>query len=130
MWFQLALFFRTNAVRCTELDTTAQLLNPPVQIHHWPMFKEVRMVEFTVQILRAFAHNHRASLAYWKDLSEIGEDAQEKSKAKGFLKIWNKDRLHLLFVLLDTAEIFTRLQLKFQATSYKFLSIKKLRLLN
>jgi len=65
------------------------------------MFKEVRMVEFTVQILRAFASNLRASLAYWKDISETGEDAQEKSKAKGFLKTWlNKDGLHLLVILL------------------------------
>ena len=65
-----------------------------------------------------------ACLAYWKDLSEIGDDAQEKSKAKGFLKTWlNKDKLHLLFILLDTAEIFTRLQLKFQTNQLTILQI-------
>ena len=82
------------------------------------------MIEFTVQILRTFANNLRACLAYWKDLSEIGDDAQEKSKAKGFLKTWlNKDKLHLLFILLDTAEIFTRLQLKFQTNQLTILQI-------
>ena len=83
------------------------------------------MVEFTVQILWAFISNLRASLAYWKDISETGEDAQEKSKAnKGFLKTWlNKDRLHLLFALLDTAEFFIKLQLKFQANQLTVLQI-------
>ena len=65
-----------------------------------------------------------ACLAYWKDLSEIGDDAQEKSKTKGFLKTWlNKDKLHVLFILLVTAEIFTRLQLKFQTNQLTILQI-------
>ena len=48
-------FFRTSGIRCTELETTGKLLNPPIEVHHWPQFKEVRMVEFTVQILRSFS---------------------------------------------------------------------------
>ena len=74
------------------------------------------MVEFTVQILRSFSINLRACLVYWQNLVDTGEDAHERCKAKGFLSNWlNKDKLHLLFVMLDIAEILTRLQLKFQS---------------
>ena len=101
-------FSRTSGIRCAELETTGKLLNPPVEVHHWPQFKEVRMVEFTVQILRSFSNNLRACLAYWQNIVDTGEDAQERCKAKGFLSNWlNKDKLHLLFVMLDIAEILT-----------------------
>ena len=117
-------FFRTSGIRCAELETTGKLLNPPIEVHHWPQFKEVRMVEFTVQILRSFSINLRACLVYWQNLVDTGEDAQERCKAKGFLSNWlNKDKLHLLFVMLDIAEILTRLQLKFQSNQLTLLQI-------
>ena len=117
-------FFRTSGIRCAELETTGKLLSPPVEIHHWPQFKEVRMIEFTLQILRTFSINLRACLAYWQNLVDAGEDVQERCKAKGFLYNWlNKDKLHLLFVTLDIAEVLTRLQLKFQNNQLTLLQI-------
>ena len=78
----LCTFFCTSGIRCAELETTGKLLSPPEEIHHWPQFKEVRMIEFTLQILL------RACLAYWENLVDAGEDTQERCKAKSFLYNW------------------------------------------
>ena len=123
-------FFRTSGVRCKELQEVCKELSPAVDMIHWPQFKEVRMTEFTMQILRAFARNLRGCLAYWTQSQdhESKHDAQEKAKAKGFLSCWLKrDKLHLLFLLLDIVEVFARLQLKFQNNQIIILQIPSYR---
>ena len=104
--FLFVHFFRTSGVRCKELQEVCKELSPAVDVIHWPQFEEVKMTEFTIQILRAFARNLRGCLAYWTQSQdpESKHDAQEKAKAKGFLSCWLKrDKLHLLFLLLDNS---------------------------
>ena len=113
-------FFCTSGIRCAELETTGKLLSPPEEIHHWPQFKEVRMIEFTLQILL------RACLAYWENLVDAGEDAQERCKAKSFLYNWLNKEIAPSVVIRDIAEVITRLQLKFQNNQLTFPNVKKL----
>ena len=47
----VALYFRVSGKRTQELQNVASELNPPVELLAWPQYKEVRMVEFTAQLL-------------------------------------------------------------------------------
>ena len=53
----LSTFYRVSAVRVKDLSSAASTCVPPIQPQHWPQYKDVRMVEFTHQLLRLFAHN-------------------------------------------------------------------------
>ena len=47
----VALYFRVSGKRTQELQNVESELNPPVELLAWPQYKEVRMVEFTAQLL-------------------------------------------------------------------------------
>ena len=63
------------------------------KIYRWPQFKEVRMVEFTVQLLQSFAKNFRASLIVWEKVasSEL-YSKKTQSEAAGFPKVWTEKK--------------------------------------
>ena len=61
----VSTFFHTSGVRCKELQEVCKEVSAAVYMIHWQQFKEVRVTEFTMQILRAFARNLRGCLAYW-----------------------------------------------------------------
>lgn len=111
LWF--ATFFRTSEVHVHELQGTAQEHFPQITLFHFPLFKEVRFAEFTANLLRAFVRNIPICLHYWKHLSESNEsNREEKNKSKGFLNTWlSKDKLQLIHVYLDIAEIVQSLQM-------------------
>lgn len=123
----LSTFYRVSAVRVKDLNSAASTCVPPIQPQHWPQYKEVRMVEFTHQLLRVFAHNIRACFVHWKKLSEEG-DSDEKATANGFLSKWlDKERLQLLFCFLDICVIFSHLAFKFQRNQLTILDVPQAR---
>lgn len=125
----VATFFRTSGVHACELQGTAQECFPQITLLHFPQFKEVRFAEFTANLLRAFVRNIPICLHYWKHLSESNEsNHEEKNKSKGFLNIWlSKDKLQLVHVYLDIAEIVQSLQMQFQNKQLTILEVEPAR---
>ena len=89
----------------------------------------MRFAEFTANLLRAFVRNIPICLYYWKHLSESNEsNREEKSKSKGFLNTWlSKDKLQLIRVYLDIAEIVQSLQMQFQNRQLTILQVEPAR---
>ena len=125
----VATFFRTSGVHARELQGTAKEHFPQITLLHFPQFKEVRFAEFTANLLRAFVRNIPICLYYWKHLSESNEsNREEKSKSKGFLNTWlSKDKLQLIHVYLDIAEIVQSLQMQFQNRQLTILQVEPAR---
>ena len=125
----VATFFRTSGVHARELQGTAQERFPQITLLHFPQFKEVRFAEFPANLLRAFVRNIPICLHYWKHLSESNEsNREEKNKSKGFLNTWlSKDKLQLIHVYLDIAEIVQSLQMRFQNKQLTILEVEPAR---
>ena len=89
----------------------------------------MRFAEFTANLLRAFVRNIPICLYYWKHLSESNEsNREEKSKSKGFLNTWlSKDKLQLIHVYLDIADIVQSLQMQFQNRQLTILQVEPAR---
>lgn len=48
----VASYFHVSGKWTQELQKVASKVNHPVELLAWPQYKEVRMVEFTAQLLR------------------------------------------------------------------------------
>ena len=121
----VASYFRVSGKRTQELQKVASELNPPVELLAWPQYKEVRMVEFVAQLLRALARNIRACLELWSKVS--GVDEEERLLRSGFSKTWIFSKLQLLFLYLDACEIFSRLSWRFQRNQLTTLDVGRAR---
>ena len=116
-------FYRHSGVRNKELKNAGLQCNPPVDMQRWPEYKEVRMVEFTYQLLQVFAHNLRACLVHWKQLAKEGSK-EEIAISNGFLQKWlHRDRLKLMLCFLDICGIYSSLQFKFQRNQLSILDV-------
>lgn len=112
----LATFFRASGLRSIELSRIADSM--AIKILHFPEYKEVRMTEFTSNLIQSVIRNLPACLKYWTDTAENARESNtDRNQMRGFLRIWTQiDHLKLLHVLLDCCGIVQRLQKRLQYT--------------
>ena len=117
----VATFFRTSGIRSLELTRIAESINE--KLLRFPEHKEVRMTEFTANLLRVMIRNLPSCLNYWKQRSEDKTETDaDRNQMRGFLRTWtNSDHLKLLHVLLDCCEVMERLQKRLQ---YSFATLQ------
>ena len=112
----VATFFRTSGIRTLELNKTCESMS--VKFLHFPQFKEVRMTEFTCDLVATMIRNLPGCLKYWQQRSEDDiETSSDRRQMHGFLRTWsNVDKLKLLHTLFDASEVVERLQKRLQFT--------------
>jgi len=79
----VATFFRTSGIRSLELTRIAESINK--KLLRFPEHKEVRMTEFTANLLRVMIRNLPSCLNYWKQRSEDKTETDaDRNQMRGF----------------------------------------------
>ena len=133
----VATYYRTSALRTKEL----RVIDPNAK--SFPAHHEVRFAQHLIQLCKAVLGNLEACTMHWEKIEKApaGEyEKIEKSKAKGFLNVWEYSRVQvwLTALMIDVCAVFRYIEKETQKPHiivpdilrYRDIALEKLNLLN